>query len=84
MITSLGGEGAGRFAGYLLVCPSHFTTLSLGDRGRLRYLFRALDTMNSVKYAREQINEPSHEIMILFVLRKPVFQTRMRNHWLEV
>ena len=25
-------------------------------------------------------NEPSHEIMVLFVLRKLIFQTRMRSH----
>ena len=24
--------------------------------------------------------EPTHEIMVLFVLRKLIFQTRMRNH----
>ena len=30
--------------------------------------------------------EPAHEIMVLFFLRKPIFQTRMRSHpvWLDV
>ena len=26
------------------------------------------------------ITEPTHEIMVLFILRKPIFQTRMRSH----
>ena len=26
------------------------------------------------------INEPAHEIMALLVLRKPIFQTRIRSH----
>ena len=30
------------------------------------------------------INEPAHEIMALFVLRKLIFQTRMRSHPVEL
>ena len=43
--------------------------------------------LGSLGYASEmlgslqtRINEPSHEIMALFVLRKLILQTRMRSH----
>ena len=32
----------------------------------------------------ENINEQSHEIMALFVLRKLILQTRMRSHPVEL
>ena len=43
-------------------------------------IFRQAETC-IIKTKRSQtLNEPCHEIMVLFILRKLIFQTRMRSH----
>ena len=40
----------------------------------------AFESVSVLLRATERLNEPAHEIMVLFVLRKLILQTRMRSH----
>ena len=47
-----------------------------------RHIFNLANITNT-RYFQSPI-EPSHEIMVLFVLRKLILQTRMRSHSLGI
>ena len=40
----------------------------------------AIKDHNHPQASRGRVNEPSHEVMVLSVLRKLILQTRMRSH----
>ena len=62
------------------------SSLGLCGEGGVEFLFFNMRTMACERQLALNIvtpnwtNEPAHEIMVLFVLRKLIIQTRMRSH----